>query len=281
MSNIQNIKHYFISQLGNKYEHGELEVFFNLFCKHEFNFEKIDVVMNYNMKVEDIQIDRLNLLIKRLNSFEPIQYIYGVTDFYGLQFNVNKNVLIPRPETEELVDLIVKENKLNDLKVLDIGTGSGCIAISLAKFLKNAQVDAIDVSKFALEIADKNANNNNVHINLMNKDILQTHLLNKNYDIIVSNPPYVRNLEKMEMKDNVLQFEPHLALFVEDDYPLFFYDKISKLAFNHLNKNGKLYFEINQYIGNETLELIKNNGFTQVKLKKDFLGNDRFIIAVI
>lgn len=278
--NIQNLKIYFIKQLIHLYNQQELNVFFTIFCKQEFNFEKEDILLNYNAQVNDIQFDKLNNVIERLNKSEPIQYIYGVTQFCGLEFNVDKNVLIPRPETEELVETIIKKNKKSDLKILDIGTGSGCIAISLSKYLSKAKVDATDISHQAIKIAQKNAALNNISVNFFQQDILNTHSLSDSYDLIVSNPPYVRNLEKKEMQKNVLEHEPHLALFVEDDNPLLYYDKISKLAKNHLKTDGKLYLEINQYIGNQTLKLIQKNGFEKAILKKDFLGNDRFIIAL-
>ena len=163
------------------------------------------------------------------------------------------------------------------MKIVDIGTGSGCIAISLAKNLKNAQVSAIDVSEKALAIANKNAEINEVEVNFILKNILQTEDLENQFDVIVSNPPYVRNLEKAEIKPNVLEFEPHLALFVDDNDALLFYRKIAQLAQKNLSENGKLFFEINQYLGKETVDLLENLGFKNIELKKDIYGNDRMI----
>jgi release factor glutamine methyltransferase len=211
--------------------------------------------------------------------------------FYGLSFLVNENTLIPRPETEELVELIIEstnyELRNTKLKVLDIGTGSGCIAISLAKYLPTSEVYAIDVSEKALAVAKKNSELNDVKVNYINVDVLKiddlkelvTHNLQlaTQFDIIVSNPPYVRNLEKDEIKPNVLEYEPHLALFVDDIDPLLFYRKIVELAIKNLNPNGKLYFEINQYLGKETIKLLEDFGFRNVELKKDIYGNDRMI----
>ncbi len=281
MSNsLRDIKNRFISELAPYYQKVELNVLFMHFCDHILSLNSSEVALNYNLIINDDQIAKLDKLIDQLKNFEPIQYIYGLTDFYGLKLNVNSNVLIPRPETEELVDIIIKENPNSSLKVLDIGTGSGCIAVSLAKFLKNAKVAAIDVSDAALQVAKNNATNNKVTIQFYQNDILNTNNLPANYDIIVSNPPYVRNLEKAEMQPNVLNHEPHLALFVTDENPFIFYDKIAQLAYKQLNTNGKLYFEINQYLGEKTKDILLNIGFSKVLLKNDFLGKDRFIVAV-
>jgi release factor glutamine methyltransferase len=216
-----------------------------------------------------------------LKKEKPIQYILGETEFYGLPFLVNENTLIPRPETEELVEWILESTKYEEqntkLNVLDIGTGSGCIAISLAKNLPSAQVSAIDVSEKALATAHKNAKINKVDVNFILKNILETESLDEKYDVIVSNPPYVRNLEKEEIKPNVLEYEPHLALFVEDNDALLFYRKIAALAKKNLSENGKLYFEINQYLGKETVRLLEGMDFKNVILKKDVYGNDRMI----
>ena len=232
----------------------------------------------------------------------PIQYILNKTTFYGLPFIVNKHTLIPRPETEELVTWILDEVPKNFMhhnsqniktRILDIGTGSGCIPIALAKKLPKAIISSIDISEEAIKIAQQNAQLNKVQIQFFNLDILSTNIFNLNTDlvknesfnpinkfhIIVSNPPYVRNLEKIEIQPNVLQNEPHEALFVEDDNPLIFYDKIAELAKIHLHKNGFVFFEINQYLGNETLHLLKQKGFKKILLKKDLFGNDRMIQA--
>ncbi|WP_394758076.1 peptide chain release factor N(5)-glutamine methyltransferase, partial [Flavobacterium sp.] len=207
------------------------------------------------------------------------------TEFFSLPFYVNENTLIPRPETEELVDWILSNNRINEstnqIKILDIGTGSGCIAISLAKNLPNANVHAIDVSEKALATAKKNAERNNVTITFIEKNILETEDLLNTFDIIVSNPPYVRNLEKKEIHKNVLEYEPHLALFVEDNDALLFYRKIAELATKNLSENGQLYFEINQYLGKEMVELLEKYNFKNIELKKDIYGNDRMIRCVL
>ena len=206
----------------------------------------------------------------------------GETEFFSNRFFVDENVLIPRQETEELVAWIISETNANQkINILDIGCGSGCISISLAKVLSNTKVTAIDISKKAIELAKRNAVENNVQIHFIEQNILETNSLTEKYDIIVSNPPYVREIEKNEIKNNVLCYEPHLALFVPDDTPLLFYKKITQLAKFSLNENGKLFFEINQYLGNETKKMIENNGFTNVVLRNDLIGNPRMIKAEI
>ena len=207
----------------------------------------------------------------------------GKTSFYGLDFEVNPAVLIPRPETEELVDWIIKSNVAAQaskiIKILDIGTGSGCIAISLAKNIPDAQVFAIDVSAEALATAQKNAEINKVQVTFINKNILETTDLEQQFDIIVSNPPYVRNLEKEEIKKNVLDNEPHLALFVQDNDALIFYRKIAELAQENLSENGQLFFEINQYLGQEMMELLEEMNFKNIELRKDIYGNYRMLLG--
>ncbi len=206
----------------------------------------------------------------------------GETEFYGLPFYVNENTLIPRPETEELVEWIIKDcyvprNDARTIRILDIGTGSGCIAISLAKNIPNAEVFALDVSEKTLTIAKKNAVRNGVNVTFLHQSVLEIEDLGQQFDIIVSNPPYVRHLEKAEINKNVLEYEPHLALFVEDNDALLFYRKITELAQKNLPENGQLYFEINQYLGKEMLELLEKYHFKNIELRKDIYGNDRMI----
>ena len=249
-------------------------------------FLQIDFVLHPNETLSDENLQKWNQFLSELMLGKPIQYILGVTEFYGLPFLVNENVLIPRPETEELVELILKEEgkgkrEKGKVRVLDIGTGSGCIPIALKKNLPNADVYAIDISEKALATAQKNAEFNTVAIHFLLKNILETEDLGQQFDIIVSNPPYVRHLEKAEIKPNVLEFEPHLALFVDDNDALLFYRKITELAIKNLNPNGKLYFEINQYLGKETVALIESFGFKNVDLIKDIYGNDRMISAAL
>jgi release factor glutamine methyltransferase len=231
--------------------------------------------------LDEVQLARWNFLLHELSAQVPIQYLLGKTEFYGLTFCVSPDVLIPRPETEELVQWILSEAEhFENLTILDIGTGSGCIPVTLAKHLPQAQISAIDVSEAALQMAQKNAQMNQVSVALIQQDILQTEKLNDTYNIIVSNPPYVRELEKAEIRPNVLEHEPHLALFVPDDDALKFYRKIAELAMVHLSPNGLLFFEINQYLGTQTVELLHEIGFESVELRKDLYGNDRMIRAI-
>jgi release factor glutamine methyltransferase len=306
---LKSYKTKFFQELSSLYDEKEIESFFYLILENFHQIKRIDLALNPQMRMNDKQLLHWESILSDLKKQKPIQYILGETEFYGLPFLVNENTLIPRPETEELVELIIKQNskseippepkvngaKLNSkLKILDIGTGSGCIAISLVKNISNVEVYAIDISEEVLETAKKNAQINQVEIHFIQADILkinnleqlptsnpklETHnpKLETQFDIIVSNPPYVRNLEKQEINPNVLEYEPHLALFVEDDDALLFYRKIAQLALKSLSPNGRLYFEINQYLGKETVELIESFGFKNVVLHKDIYGNDRMI----
>ena len=280
---IKDYRTYFIETLLPVYDAGEVESFFYLILENKHQLKRVDLALQPNLKFTTSEIELWNAIQEKLQKQIPVQYILGTISFYGLDFMVNENVLIPRPETEELVEWIVNENlnieKLKDLKILDIGTGSGCIAISLAKNLPNAQVFAIDVSDKALATAQKNAESNEVKVTFLEKNILETFDLEQEFDIIVSNPPYVRNLEKVEINKNVLEYEPHLALFVEDDDALIFYKKIAQLAQKNLVENGSLYFEINQYLGKEMILLLEEMQFKNIELKKDIYGNDRMIFG--
>ena len=293
---IKDYKNRFLQALSSLYDEKEVESFFYLTLEKLHQKKRIDLALQPDLSMDETQLSQWETVLTELKTYKPIQYILGETEFYGLPFLVNENVLIPRPETEELVELIVSSFKFQvsspevlGLKILDIGTGSGCIPVSLKKNLPSAEVFAIDVSTNALEVAQKNAEINGVEVNFIQTDILKVNDLKKlptsnfqlpaSFDIIVSNPPYVRNLEKAEINPNVLEFEPHLALFVEDNDALLFYRKITELAKSHLAENGKLYFEINQYLGKETVALVESYGFKNVQLIKDIYGNDRMISA--
>lgn len=280
--NIKDYRTYFLEKLIPVFEATEAENFFAIILEELKGWKRIDLAMNPEYEMKGEEIAEWNGILAQLEAQRPIQYIFGKAYFYGLEFKVDENTLIPRPETEELVEWIItySVNKQN-LKVLDIGTGSGCIAISLAKNMKEAEVSAIDVSEKALGIAKENALANGADVTFHLMNILEAETLSEKYDIIVSNPPYVRHLEKAEIKPNVLEHEPHLALFVEDNDPLIFYRKIATLAKKHLTQNGRLYFEINQYLGPETVAMLEAQGFSNVILKKDFAGNDRMVLARI
>jgi release factor glutamine methyltransferase len=291
--NIKSLKTYFFTELQTIQEDSEIESFFFILTEFLHNLKRIDVSLHPDFEVSESDLEKWNTIISELKTEKPIQYITGEAWFYGLRFEVNENTLIPRPETEELVDRIIESQKSkaqnliiqksNNLTILDIGTGSGCIPITLKKEIPYSFVYAIDISEKVLETARKNAFDNQVEVNFVHQDILKSSNLqiskssNLLFDIIVSNPPYVRNLEKQEIKRNVLDFEPHLALFVDDSDALLFYRKIAQLALKSLAPNGKLFFEINQYLGKETVELVEQLGFKNIELRKDFMGNDRMI----
>ncbi len=278
---IKDIRVGFVNSLSEIYDAEEAVSFFYLLSEKISNLKRVDVALNLEKELSAREIDQFEDAKRRLIDQEPIQYIIGDAYFYSLSFIVNKNVLIPRPETEELVDWILKdqENKKEIIKILDIGTGSGCIAVSLAKNLPNARVYAMDISEKAIEVAKENAIRNEVSITFINEDICAIKDLPQNFDIIVSNPPYVRELEKKEIKPNVLDNEPSLALFVSDHDPIVFYKKITDLAKRSLVKEGSLYFEINQYLGSETFDMITTSGFDSVVLRKDLYDNERMIRA--
>lgn len=222
---------------------------------------------------------QLDDILIRLQKQEPIQYIIGTEEFYGLTFEVNGDVLIPRPETGELIDWIVKEHKHAQAKILDIGTGSGCIAISLAKNLEAAEVVSWDVSEEALQVAARNCRRNDVRVILEHRDVLHTSPTGERFDMIVSNPPYITEKEKTDMSANVLNWEPELALFVPDDKPLLFYQKIAELGVDMLVPGGKLYFEINREYGRQTVDMLVGLGYKNIELRKDLFQNDRMIKA--
>lgn len=278
---LNQYKTHFFDSLKNIQEEQEIESFFFILTEYLHNLKRVDVALNPNFELSEDEVLEWNIILTDLLKEKPIQYITGEAWFYGLRFEVNENTLIPRPETEELVEWIIESQKSKvksqKLEILDIGTGTGCIPISVKTNLPQANVSAIDVSEKALEVAKRNAKINNVEINFIQTNILEVEDLNQHFDIIVSNPPYVRNLEKLEIKKNVLDYEPHLALFVEDTDALLFYRKIAHLALKNLTPNGLIFFEINQYLGKDTVELLENLGFKNIELKKDIYGNDRMI----
>ena len=275
MEKVSNILSYFRQELSAVADEGEITSWYYISMQYLLVYNRSDCIINSNQVLNKSQLIKIKQIVAELKTHKPIQYILGKTEFYGLKIMVNEHTLIPRPETEQLVDWILKENFVT---ALDIGTGSGCIPIALAKNT-DAKVLAIDVSEDALLIAEENAKNNEVEIDFIHQDILQTNSLQK-VDLIVSNPPYVLESEKGKMQENVLDYEPELALFVEDKNPLIFYKKIASLAFNFLNENGKLFFEINAKFGKETIEMLADIGFVNIELKKDMNDKDRMIKAI-
>ena len=280
---IRDYRANFIEELTAVYDLGEVESFFYLILESRLQLRRIDLALQTDLQFIDAEVVFWDGIVAQLKKEIPIQYILGTTNFYGLDFEVNENVLIPRPETEELVEWIIsnhqKDKSTGTLRVLDIGTGSGCIAIALAKNIPGSEVFAIDVSEMALATAKKNAEYNKVSVTFLEKDILKTEDLEQEFDIIVSNPPYVRMLEQSEIRKNVLDNEPHLALFVEDDDALIFYRKIATLAKKNLFENGCLYFEINQYLGKEMVDLLSSMNYRDIELRKDIYGNERMIFS--
>lgn len=277
---LKSLKIFFQNGLLGYYPKEEINTFFYRICEQHLDYKRIDVSLKSETLISPKTFEYFETIISRLLTYEPIQYILGTTSFFGLEFKVDSNVLIPRPETEELVAWILKQtDSSQSLKILDIGTGSGCIAISLAKHLPNAEVYALDVSSKALEIAEFNAQQNAVKLNMIKANVLDWKPTDLSFDLIVSNPPYVRESEKERMAPNVLEHEPHLALFVENDNPLVFYRAIVELGKQTLKKQGQLYFEINEYLGEETQVLFSSDSFEDIQLKSDIFGKHRMICA--
>ena len=276
---LSQLKINFTTVLQGVYDKEEVHCFFYILCDFFLQYSRFEVSMALDTIVSAKNITVFEKALLRLKKQEPIQYILGTTEFYGLTFKVNKHTLIPRPETEELVDWVLSNLHDQDsvLDIIDIGTGSGCIAISLAKNIPTAIVSGLDVSEKALEIAKENAVKNQVLVSFCQKDILRTTSLEKKYDVIVSNPPYVRQLEKKAMNANVLDYEPGVALFVPNEDPLLFYRKIAQLAMVSLQTRGWLYFEINEYLSKEMDVLLKEIGFANIEIKKDFREVPRMI----
>ncbi len=269
----------FVSALLKIYDEPEAGSIANLVFEDMLGYDSIKRIMNANELLPASLFETLDLILYQLLDHKPLQYIIGKAHFYGLIFRVNESVLIPRPETEELVDWVIQSVKdIKSLSVLDIGTGSGCIAISLAKNLPRAFVSAIDISQKALQIAKKNADENKVPVLFEEKNILNEPL-SETYDVIISNPPYVLQSEQAGMRKNVLSYEPHAALFVYDNDDLLFYRKIAGLGLKNLNDQGYLFFEINEQRGLQVVALLKQMGYSEIELRKDMRNKDRMVRA--
>lgn len=290
---LREIKIIFHKELDALYGSDEVSSFFYMLIEHYCDLERFVLALEPNLIISKTQETLLFNALSKLKLQLPIQYIIGFTHFMDLNFKVNKNVLIPRPETEELVRWMLNDIKVMAPrpKILDMGTGSGCIPISLAKNVPEAQIMALDISPEALEVAKENTKTHNVQIDFLLADILNLDSsrntaqkgygnIEQDYDIIVSNPPYVRHLEKEHMHANVLLHEPEMALFVPDEDPLKFYRAIVKFASVHLKPKGCLYLEINQYLGNEMIHLLDAHMFDLIELRKDMYGNNRMIKGV-
>lgn len=279
MQTIYNIKQNIKNSLSGIYDKREIQSFIYIIFEHVLNYSKIDTVLNKKEEIDAEKCKIIYSIVERLEKEEPIQYILGETEFYDLIFNVNESTLIPRGETEELVQLIINENNDKEISILDVGTGSGCIAIPLAKNLQKAKVSALDISEKAIETAKRNAEKNNVEVNFFLEDILNIKHKHDNYDIIVSNPPYICNSEKSLMQNNVLDYEPHTALFVDDNDPLIFYRTIAIFAQKNLTKEGFLYFEINEALAKEMKEMLEKYSYKNIEIIKDINERDRIVKA--
>jgi len=277
---MQDIKSYLNDELGTRYSPGEISYLTRLILERGLSIPLTDILACKFNHLSDVAVRKVHEIAGRLKQGEPIQYILGETDFFGLTFSVDSSVLIPRPETEELVQWIINTTIDGAVKILDIGTGSGCIAVTLAKKLPMAEVHAWGVSSAALEVARKNAERNGVHLIFSERDVLQDPVPEVKFDIVVSNPPYVTASEKEDMEEHVLKFEPHLALFVPDDDPLLFYRKIADVAGLNLKRGGSLFFEINREKGEQVEVLLRQKGFRSIERLKDISGNDRMVRAV-
>ncbi|TCK85426.1 peptide chain release factor N(5)-glutamine methyltransferase [Albibacterium bauzanense] len=286
MIEIKHLKQRFIRHLSSNYGVDESIELFWMSMEHILQISRLQLKLKQSVNLLESQQSIFNYILNELQTGRPIQYILGYAWFYNQKFIVSEAVLIPRPETEELVSLILNENTEKGLRVLDIGTGSGCIPISLKKHLsRGTEVVGVDISQEALNIARLNADFLACQVDFIQLDILKEEVLfieaRQKFDIIVSNPPYITPKEKLLMHNNVLEFEPHIALFVEEDDPLVFYNAIADFAVKNLNPNGKLYFEINQLYGNQIIAMLNEKGFQHTQLRKDISSHDRMISAIL
>ena len=289
--NLAEISQLYKEQLTELYDAEEVQSLYLMVVEYLLGFSKTAYILKKQQTISDADVVKFKGILNELSYGKPIQYILGEAEFFGLKFNINPSVLIPRPETEELVELVLESCKSlgfnghdgNKINILDIGTGSGCIAISLKKHLPNANVYALDISAEALATAKRNAELNDlivdfIEADILNQSIIQSFDLSK-LNVIVSNPPYIKEDEKPAMHQNVLANEPHTALFVSNDRPLVFYEAIADFAKANFEKEGRLFFEINEYLGKETVQMLDGKGFKDIVLRKDMQGKDRMIVA--
>lgn len=277
-----DLKKQYLIELSAFYDTHEADAMINLLIYHFFRLTRTQLALSPEYRLTESEMLSLHFAVKELKEHKPVQYVIGEVEFLNTVVQVNEHVLIPRPETEELVAYILKNETTQNMRVLDIGTGSGCIAIALKKNLADADVYATDISNNALRVADQNARNNNTHIHFLCGDINQTTMAEnpEQFDIIVSNPPYVTESEKNLMKENVVAYEPHNALFVPDDDPLMFYRSILRLCEHKLKKGGRIYLEINEKYGEALKEFLELNNFQEVTIHKDINNKDRYISAL-
>ena len=271
---------YIRQELSGYYPDAEAAAMAKYILTEKFRLSALDLYAGKDMNFSSEKLSEVNDILARLKLYEPLQYIIGETWFCGFRFKVTPAVLIPRPETAELIDWIVTDNKREGAHVLDVGTGSGCIPVSLALMMDSPVVSAWDISEEALSEASENARINNADVAFSRVDVLETDIPDIKVDILVSNPPYITESEKKDMEKNVLEWEPDLALFVPDDEPLRFYRRIAELGLDILNDGGLIYFEINRAYGSETIEMLASMGYKNIELRKDLSGNDRMIKAL-
>ncbi|MDB5226100.1 MAG: protein-(glutamine-N5) methyltransferase [Bacteroidota bacterium] len=289
---VQHYRNIIVPLLTEAFDEREAENLFKYVMEDYFKKRYYDVK---EFSLGDDEVEELNFIYEKISNHYPVQYIFNKAHFYGLELYVDENVLIPRPETEELVDWIIKDNQENNLSLLDIGTGSGCIAVAVKKNKPGWNVFALDISEEALKVAKKNARDNEVAVEFIKDDILKSPRSTDDspqqedvsrgqwavdsglYNIIVSNPPYILNSEQDQMSSSAVQFEPHLALFVKNNNPLLFYDRIAEYSLSHLTPNGKLYFELNEFNANEVRNLIEQKGFKNIVIRKDLAGKERML----
>jgi release factor glutamine methyltransferase len=279
---VGDIRSHYRLKLSKYYDEREADQLL-FFVMEEFSgLSRSRILSEPSLTISESELLKIHFAVKDLMNYKPVQYILGKVEFFGISVSVNPDVLIPRPETEELVDLVIKKGRCKkNPGILDVGTGSGCIAIALAKNLPGAMVTAVDISPAAIQTAQKNAKQCSVKINFIHHNFLDPASWQKHgsYDLIVSNPPYVRQSEKALMKNNVLSYEPAVALFVKDDDPLIFYRAIADFASQYLSPSGSVFCEINQYLSVETERVFRDFGFTECRIQNDLPGNPRFIIV--
>lgn len=279
-NNVEAVEQYLKESLSAFYSAREIELFTDILLEDFWNISKSQRLLNKDIRLSESQLLQVIYACKDLKKYRPIQYITGKVFFADLELEVDENVLIPRPETEELFSLIAKENHSPSV-IVDFCTGSGCLALALKNRYSSAKVIATDISKGALTVAQRNAHKNKLEVHFIESDVLNSQSSDFPFkaDIIVSNPPYVLESDKKDMSANVLQYEPQLALFVDDDNAIVFYKKIADIAFELLNDGAKLYFEIHENKGKEVCDYLVAKGFTQVMVIKDFYEKERFVAA--
>ncbi len=280
-TNIAEWSQVYRDALKERFDRREIDAMLDMICEANLGYSRIDTILNKDTPIADSANKKIADALQRLQDGEPVQYILGKVLFYGIPLDVNRHVLIPRPETEELVRWVLDETVGKEVELLDLCTGSGCIAIALKNILKDSSVYGLDNSVKALNVATGNARTNEIGVDFFHFDLLkQESLAFMSFDVMVSNPPYVRDAESGEMESHVLDYEPHQALFVRDDDPLIFYRKIVDLAEGHLKKGGRIYFEINEAFGGEIVQLLRDRGFVDVELRKDLNSRDRMVRGV-